>query len=106
MTEAWLILDEQAIRTVAGNPRGRAVLGLPKWHEVESHADPKSLLNECLIKAAEVSGRRRERIAKRFNQNRRQLLERLDKDGPVKKLDSWQSLVSDVDRIVGEWLAS
>ncbi|MEU4160966.1 hypothetical protein [Actinoplanes sp. NPDC026670] len=106
MTEAWLLLDEQAIRTVAGNPRGRADLELPKWHEVESHADPKNLLNECLLKAADVSGRRRERIAKRFNQNRRQLLERLDKDGPVTKLGSWKNLVHDIEIITEDWLAS
>lgn len=42
MTEAWLRLDEAAIRRVAGNPNGRTKLGLPKLHEVESVADPKA----------------------------------------------------------------
>jgi hypothetical protein len=106
MTEAWLLLDETAIRTVAGNPRGRTNLDLPKLHEVEGHADPKNLLNECLLKAADVTGRRRERIAKRFGQNRRQLLERLDRNGPVTRLESWKALVADIDTIAETWQAA
>ena len=35
MTEAWLLLDERAIRDVAGKPSGRTDLGLPKVHESE-----------------------------------------------------------------------
>lgn len=105
MTEAWLLLDERAIRTVAGKPSGRTTLGLPGWREVERHADPKQLLGECLLKAADETGRRRERVANRFNQNRRQLLERLDRNGPVTRLESWQRLVSDIDGIVFQWTA-
>jgi len=59
MTEAWLLLDEAAIRRVAGNPNGRVRLGLPKPHEVESGADPKHLLRQCLLTAADCTGRRR-----------------------------------------------
>jgi Domain of unknown function (DUF4276) len=86
MTEAWLLLDEAAIRLVAGNPKGRTPLGLPKLHEIEATADPKELLRQCLLTAAEATGRRREAVAKRFNQHRRQLLERLDRSGPVARL--------------------
>ncbi|WP_430786807.1 hypothetical protein [Actinoplanes sp. G11-F43] len=103
MTEAWLLLDESAIRSVAGKPGGRTHLGLPGWREAERHADPKQLLAECLLKAAEEKGRRRDRIANRFPQNRRQLLERLDRHGPVTKLESWRRLVSDIDDIVVRW---
>lgn len=103
MTEAWLLLDEAAIRQVAGNPRGRTRLSLPRRHEVESKPDPKEILRECLLTAADVTGRRREAAAKRFNQHRRQLLERLDPTGPVTELDSWRHLVSDVDEVVKRW---
>jgi hypothetical protein len=67
MTEAWLLLDEMNIRVVAGNPRGKESLDLPKLHEVENLADPKELLSECLLRAAGAAGRRRERVAKRFS---------------------------------------
>jgi hypothetical protein len=103
MTEAWLLLDEAAIRQVAGNPRGRARLGLPKPHQAESIADPKEVLRDCLLKAAEVTGRRRDVVAKRFNQHRRQLFERLDPAGAIAHLDSWRCLVTDVDTVVKRW---
>ncbi|WP_080042371.1 DUF4276 family protein [[Actinomadura] parvosata] len=100
MTEAWLLLDEQAIRHVAGNPRGRAGLGLPKVHEVEALSDPKSYLRQCILKAAEVTGRRRESVAKRFPQHRRQLLDRLNCNGEVVRLDGWRALLESVEEVV------
>ncbi|WP_327038493.1 hypothetical protein [Micromonospora maris] len=106
MTEAWLLLDEAAIRHVAGNPRGRARLNLPRPHEVESRADPKSILRSCLLAASEESGRRRDTVAGRFNEHRRQLLERLDPTGPVLRLDSWARLVAAIDDVVKRWRSS
>ncbi|WP_432954880.1 hypothetical protein [Micromonospora haikouensis] len=103
MTEAWLLLDEAAIRKVAENPTGRARLGLPKIHEVESVADPKALLRDCILAAAEVTGRRRDRVRARFNEHRRQLLWMLDPTGPIRRLSSWQRLVNDVDLAVKDW---
>jgi len=100
MTEAWLLLDEEAIRTVAGNPRGRVDLDLPKPSNVERIADPKSLLRELILTASEASGRRRERIDKRFDSNRRQLLERLELDGVITQLKSWQALLDEVDMAI------
>ncbi|MER5324289.1 hypothetical protein [Streptosporangium roseum] len=103
MTEAWLLLDEDGIRQVAGNPRGRHDLRLPRAHEVEGVADPKQMLQQCLVKAADVAGRRHDRVTKRFPQHRRQLLERLDRTGPVSGLPSWKRLVADVDAVVEQW---
>jgi hypothetical protein len=103
MTEAWLLLDEAEIRWVAGNPKGRAHLSLPRPHEVESVADPKALLRECILQAAGVTGRRRLAVAKRFDQHRRQLLERLDRNAAVSKLPSWQEMLSDVELVVSRW---
>ncbi|MCP2287518.1 hypothetical protein [Nocardia amikacinitolerans] len=100
MTEAWLLLDENAIRRVAGNPRGRTDLGLPVRRKVESVADPKQLLQQCLVKAADCAGRRRDQVAKRFNEHRRQLLQQIDYEGPVTDLPSWQQLIIDIDAAV------
>ncbi|MBC8091750.1 MAG: DUF4276 family protein [Pseudonocardia sp.] len=103
MTEAWLLLDEAAIRTVAGNPQGTSPLALPGRHEVERVADPKQTLREALSRAANVTGRRRERLVRRFSENRRQLLERLDTRGPVAQLASWRALDSAVGSVVESW---
>lgn len=48
MTEAWLLLDEDAIRRVAGRPNGVEPLGLPSLATVEQALDPKQVLRHAL----------------------------------------------------------
>ncbi|HWE91972.1 MAG TPA: hypothetical protein VG317_21090 [Pseudonocardiaceae bacterium] len=103
MTEAWLLLDESAIREVAGNPRSRIDLCLPKPHEVESRSNPKKILSDILLLAADATGRRRKDFEKRFSNHRKQLLERLDPHGPIAKLRSWQALIADIDATATKW---
>ena len=97
MTEAWLLVDESAIRRVAGNPNGRCALGLPHVRRIEAIPDPKAELKQVLSKASELTGRKLDRFNRRFSENRRQLLQRLDADGPVSRLPSWQAFVGDVE---------
>lgn len=58
MTEAWLLIDELAIRRAAGNPHGKVILAVPPLTRLEQLADPKARLHECLEIASEKSGRR------------------------------------------------
>jgi len=58
MTEAWLLFNQVAIRTAAGNPNGRAALELPALGSCETVANPKELLKVALRTASELSGRR------------------------------------------------
>jgi hypothetical protein len=58
MTEAWLLFDEVAIRTAAGNPNGNMSLGLPAVRRLEDLANPKEILFESLRQASGLSGRR------------------------------------------------
>ncbi len=62
MTEAWLIIDESAIRQAAGNPCGSMPLGLPSLRGIESNPDPKSVLKKLLVKASGYGARRRNRF--------------------------------------------
>lgn len=96
MTEAWLLLDEQAIREVASRPNGRNQLHLPTPHEVERIANPKARLAETLVAAADVSGRRLKTFQRRFGEHRRQLIQRLDLEGPVATLQAWAQLNQDL----------
>lgn len=64
MTEAWLLVDEEAIRRAADRPGGVERLALPRLNQLEALADPKSELRNALLTAANVSGRR----AKRFHE--------------------------------------
>jgi hypothetical protein len=83
------------IREVAGNPHGKAKLGLPSPRDAEKVPDPKAFLKEALVTAADLSGRRRKTFQTSFPQNRRLLLQRLNPLGPVQALPSWQRFVSD-----------
>ncbi len=92
MTEAWLLLDEQEIRTVAGRPSGSQSLGLPSAGDVESVTDPKAVLEAALDRACGFSGRRLAKFKRDFGEHRRQLLDRLDRDGPIRTLNAWTDL--------------
>ncbi|MCF7675087.1 MAG: hypothetical protein K9N23_18480 [Akkermansiaceae bacterium] len=63
MTEAWLLVSEQALRHAAGNPNGRVPLCLPALQDVESVPDPKSVLQDLLVRASELSGRRKKKFS-------------------------------------------
>ncbi|MBN2128116.1 MAG: hypothetical protein JW741_01415 [Sedimentisphaerales bacterium] len=62
MTEAWLLIDARAIREAAGNPNGTIQLDLPSLRDIESIADPKSLLHNLILEATELSARRKRRF--------------------------------------------
>lgn len=96
MTEAWLLLDEAEIRRVAGNPNDRTPLGLPRPSQVENVADPKETLGNVLRAASGLHGRKLENFRKRFPQHRRQLLERIDPDGPISAVRSWRDFNADL----------
>lgn len=96
MTEAWLVLDEQTIREVAGRPSGREPLDLPTPREAERMADPKQRLREALLAAGSPKGRRKRSFERDFGRHRRVLIERLDINGPVTQLEAWQRLQADI----------
>ena len=62
MTEAWLLVDEVAIRNAAGNPAGEVSLTLPRLQQIEDIPNPKALLRNLLRTASEMSGRRLKRF--------------------------------------------
>ena len=92
MTEAWLLLDEDAIRRVAGRPSGTESLELPNVAKIESVPDPKVKLQAALRTASGFSGRRLQKFRRDFPEHRRQLLRLLDRAGTVRQLGAWQAL--------------
>ncbi len=95
MTEAWLLLDDHAIRDAVRKPNGTIPLSLPLPHECEQRADPKAILEAAFITASETTGRRRERIRKSFSTLRRTLLENLPVGGRLEQLESWRRFRDD-----------
>lgn len=62
MTEAWLLADESAIRSAAGNPNGREDLNLPDIRQLEDVPNPKRVLYRALTRASGLNVRRRSRF--------------------------------------------
>ena len=89
MTEAWLLLDESAIRQVTGRPNGNLPLGLPDQILVERESDPKGCLEQSLIAASEATGRRLTKFRRDLPHLRRLLLEHLPVGGPLEQVPSW-----------------
>ncbi|WP_329144512.1 DUF4276 family protein [Streptomyces niveus] len=100
MLEAWLLLDQSAIREVAGNPNGRMALNLPKPAKAESEANPKALLKQAIATASGEKGRGLQKLQTRFSANRARLLQMLDREGPVRQLASWRSFTDDLREAV------
>lgn len=94
MTEAWLLVNEHAIRSAAGNPHGRTTLDLPHLHEIEGIADPKQVLLEQLRRASELRGRR----LKSFNpeRERHRITDYMTNFSTLRSLSAFQKLEQDV----------
>ena len=88
-TEAWLLLDETAIRKAIRKPNARGSLTLPTPGEIERRADPGEILATALLDASETRGRRREDTRRDLPSLRRYLLENLPVGGPLEQLPSW-----------------
>ena len=95
-TEAWLLLDEEAIRRVASRPKGRQPLELPSPKTVETLANPKEHLKQAIVTAGEVSGRRLEKLKRDFPSQRQNLLQSLSLNGRQSAIPSWQKMVQDI----------
>lgn len=57
-TEAWLLMEEAAIRRAAGNPNGQMSLDLVPPDQIELIPRPKERLHELLKEASGLRGRR------------------------------------------------
>lgn len=97
-TEAWVLLDEEAVRKAAENPNGTVDLDLPSPHRVHEINDPKQHLKSTLVKASELSGRHLDRFKRRFFDQRRFLLERIEIHGPISDVPAWRRLRSDLEQ--------
>jgi hypothetical protein len=62
MTEAWLLIDEMAIKKAAGNPTFKERLNLPKRRALENIPNPKSTLTDLIKKASNLHGRRLKKL--------------------------------------------
>ncbi len=93
MTEAWLLIDERAIRQSADNPNGIVSLELPRLSRLEHLPDPKEMLNQQIVIASEKSGRRLERLKRpaELAWRRGRVAELIENYSPLRSLDAFQA---------------
>ncbi|MEW6752915.1 MAG: hypothetical protein AB1505_18340 [Candidatus Latescibacterota bacterium] len=101
MTEAWLLVDEAAIRTASGNPNGRSPLALPPSTDLEGIADPKGVLRELLMAASGHSTRRKLKRLRRDLPLRVQRVASLVRDyGPLRALPAYRAFCEELSRVL------
>ena len=96
MQEAWLLIDETALRTAAGNPAGRRPLEMPDVKRLEDLPDPKRILHEVPGRASELGGRRLKRFQRDLGSRAHQVAERIEDFGPLRDLAAFRRLESRV----------
>jgi Domain of unknown function (DUF4276) len=94
MTEAWLLIDERAIRTAAGNPNGTSALDLPPRRRLEAMPDPKAALKALLADASGLGQRRRARFDRADAIQR--LAEIIEDYSPLRDLPAFQAFYADL----------
>lgn len=99
MTEAWLLLDEAAIRWAAENPRGGRALDIPLAKTVENLADPKATLQALLRQASGASGRRLKRFNERTGDRMVRIAEEIQDFSLLRQLSAFQRLETCVQAI-------
>ncbi len=100
MQEAWLLFNESALREAAGNPRGSVALELPRVTSLEGIPNPKETLHHLLREASGLSGRRKKSVPVSVYAYR--LVELIDDFSPLRALPAFQSLETDIRKVVAD----
>ncbi len=100
MQEAWLLLDECALRRASGNPNGRRPLILPDLAGLERLPDPKQVLYDLLSQASGRSGRRLKKL--RLNQCAKRVADYVTSFDLLRTLPAFQALEDDIEELVQE----
>jgi len=98
MSEAWLLIDESALRHAAGNPNGKVSLDLPSLQRLEQLPDPKQLLHHLLRTASGLSGRRLTSFNRRLHGQR--VADWISDFSPLYRLSAFARLAADLQEVV------
>jgi len=95
-TEAWLLFDEDALRSGVGNVHGRIQLTLPRPNRIESIADPKGFLRDLLKTASELRGRHLDRLVI----DPISVANSISDFSPLRQLPAFQAFEDDVRQVI------
>lgn len=94
MTEAWLLISETAIRSAVGNLPGKIPMSIPSIGKLEKIPNPKELLEQQMLIASELTGRRRKKF--HFPEHRARIPEFIDDWGKLLKVPSARTLFEEI----------
>ena len=94
MQEAWLLINQSAIRRAAGNPNGKNALAMPDVSEIESIQSPKNRLLQLLKDASELRGRRLKKF--RPTKHIHLIAANISDFSPLRQLPAFQRLEADI----------
>ena len=101
MLEAWLLIDEAALRKAAGNPGGRQTLDMPPVGDLEKLPNPKKTIHELLRDASGFRDRRRR--LEQFDRDLGRCVQRVAMQiadfGSLQGLASFRALERQVERL-------
>ncbi len=102
MMEAWLLIDEMAVKKAAGNRNYKGPLNLPNIRKIEKLPDPKDTLHRLLVDASNLKGRK----AKGFNPNAATHLvsENITDFSVLRQLTAFQQFETDLKIAIDRWL--
>lgn len=96
MTEAWFLFSENAIRRAADRANGRVDLRLPSPAEVQRRADPKDVLEEKLVLASELTGRRLAQFRSDISRRKSLVAINIDDYSPLRRHASFARTEQDI----------
>lgn len=100
MQEAWLLINEDAIRFAADNPNGKTRLKLPVLKDLENLPNPKKTLHDLLYEACGLSGRRLERFRPHTAAYR--IAQFIEDFSPLRNLSAFRALEADIRTLIDE----
>lgn len=103
MTEAWLLVDERAIRVAAANPSGRVALELPPLSRLETLSSPKEVLRRALEKASERTGRRLQQFRRDMGQHVQRVAQLMQQKEKLRELPAFKRLEKDTREALRRW---
>lgn len=98
MQEAWLLFEERAIRSAAGNPNGRTPLRSPEASRAEGLPSPKLELERMLRDASGVGSHRMAKL--RLGPMKHRLATLITDYGPLRALAAFTALEEELVRVL------
>ena len=99
MQEAWLLIDEAALRKAVGNPRGRQPLSVPDPKKLEDLPDPEKILHDLPCRASGLRGRRLKRLTRDVGRHVHRVAEQIDDFSLLRRLTAFRQVEIQVEAL-------